>query len=219
MLLPRNTTLLFIGDSITDADRKPTGEACPWEPNYGLGHGYVSMVHAWLQAAHPEYGIRVVNKGTSGHTVRDLAARWQADVLATPPATLCVMIGINDVWRQFDCPLRPEIAVGPQEYRDTLERLVAQTLSSVPSVLLATPYFIEPNRTDAMRARMDVYSGIVRDIASAQRLPLVDTQAAFDRVLVGLHPAALAWDRVHPGPAGHMIIARAFLKAFGCDVS
>ena len=29
-------------------------------------------------------------------------------------------------------------------------------------------------------------------------------------------PAALAWDRIHPGPAGHMIIARAFLESFGC---
>jgi phospholipase/lecithinase/hemolysin len=41
----------------------------------------------------------------------------------------------------------------------------------------------------------------------------VDTQAAFDNVLTEMHPMGLAWDRVHPGITGHMILARAFLKA------
>lgn len=32
----------------------------------------------------------------------------------------------------------------------------------------------------------------------------------------GLVPFAIARGGVHPGPHGHMIIARAFLRAFGC---
>jgi len=40
-------------------------------------------------------------------------------------------------------------------------------------------------------------------------------QAAFDRVLEHIYPAAMAWDRVHPDHIGHMIIARAFLNAIG----
>jgi lysophospholipase L1-like esterase len=218
MKLQKNSTLLFIGDSITDAERKPSGEAAPWEPYFGLGYGYVSKVYAWLHAVHPEAGIRVVNKGISGNTVRDLAARWDADVLAAPPTTLCVMIGINDVWRQFDSPQRPEIGVGPEEYRATLDRLVTAARPKVKTIILATPYFIEPNCADRMRRRMDEYGQIVKDIAIAQELVCVDTQAAFDQVLLHQHPAALAWDRIHPGPVGHMIIARAFLKAFGCII-
>lgn len=216
MKLPHQSTLLFIGDSITDAERKPTGEANPWEANFGLGHGYVSMIYGWLHAAHPAAAIRVVNKGVSGHTVRDLALRWEADVLATPPATLCVMIGINDVWRQFDSPLRPEIAVGPEEYRETLMKLVASARPKVRALHLATPYFIEPNRAEPMRRRMDEYGQIVKEVASVHQVVFVDTQVAFDRVLQHLHPAALAWDRIHPSPVGHMIIARAFLESFGC---
>jgi hypothetical protein len=42
---------------------------------------------------------------------------------------------------------------------------------------------------------------------------LVDTQAAFDCVLTDVYPLALASDRVHPNLVGHMILARAFLKA------
>jgi len=41
----------------------------------------------------------------------------------------------------------------------------------------------------------------------------VDTQSAFDSVLTEIQPAALSEDRVHPNLTGHMILARAFLKA------
>ncbi len=216
MKLPHHSTLLFIGDSITDADRKLSGEACAWEPYFGLGYGYVSKIFGWLHAAHPEAGVRVVNKGVSGNTVRELATRWEVDVLAVAPATLCVMIGINDVWRQFDSPQRPEIAVDPEEYRQTLAKLIASARTKVQSIYLASPYFIEPNRADPMRRRMDEYGAIVKELTTANGAVFVDTQAAFDRVLAHLHPMAVAWDRIHSGPVGHMIIARAFLEAFGC---
>jgi len=215
MQIPHNTTLQFIGDSITDADRQPSGEVGPWEPNFGLGRGYVSMVYAWLHAACPEAGIRVVNKGISGHTVRDLATRWEEDGLAPAQHSLCVMIGINDVWRQFDSPQRPELGVGLEEYRSTLEKLVDAAQSKVSSLYLASPFFIEANLDDPMRKRMDEYGGVVQGIASNKKAVFVDTQAAFDRVLLHLHSSTLAWDRIHPGPVGHMIIARAFLAAFG----
>lgn len=216
MKLPSRCRLLFIGDSITDAGRDPSGELCAWLPDFGLGRGYVNLVWSWLTAAHPEAAIRVSNKGCSGHTVRDLAARWQKDVLDLKPDVLCVMIGINDVWRQFDSPRQPEAGVGPDEYRATLDRLLAQARPGLQQLYLAAPYFIEPNRADPMRRRMDEYGAIVRDLATRHDAQFVNAQAAFDAVLAHLHPSAIAWDRVHPGPHGHMIIARAFLRAFGC---
>ncbi len=216
MNLPPRSKLLFIGDSITDCGRGTSGEAAPWEPNFGLGQGFVSMIHGWLGAAHPEAALRIVNKGTSGHTVRDLAGRWETDVIAEKPETLCIMIGINDVWRQFDSPHRPEIRVAPEEFRATLANLVASAKPHVGAMHLASPYFIEPNKQDAMRARMDEFGAIVRETAAKHGAAFIDTQAAFDRVLTHVHPASLAWDRIHPGPTGHMIIARAFLESFGC---
>lgn len=211
--------LLFIGDSITDAGREPMGEASPWG-TAGLGRGYVSLVESWLLATRPEARIRVFNRGTSGHTVRDLAARWQTDVIDMQPDWLAVMIGINDVWRQFDTPLRVETHVLPAEYERTLDELVARTLASGCGVaperlVLATPYFIEANPADPMRVRMGEYGAIVRRLASRHGARFVDTQAAFDAVLAHAHPMTLAWDRIHPQSAGHMILARAFLTALG----
>jgi lysophospholipase L1-like esterase len=210
--IEHNSKLLFIGDSITDAGRaRPVGEGLfeAW------GKGYVSLVGGLLDAACPQQRIRVVNMGTSGNTIRDLQARWQTDVLDLQPDWLSIMIGINDVWRQFDSPLQGEIHVPPEEYARTLEQLLQRTLPTVRGLLLMTPYFLEPNRADAMRAQMDHYGDVVRALAPRYEAILVDTQAAFDEVLKSLHPMALAWDRVHPNTSGHMVLARAFLQAVG----
>lgn len=209
-----NSKLLMIGDSITDSERaQPVGEGL-----FGaIGNGYVSLVNSLLQARLPEQRVRVVNMGTSGNTVRDLAARWQADVLAQQPDWLSIMIGINDVWRQFDSPLQTEIHVLIDEYRATLSQLLASTRPRLKGLVLMTPYFIEPNRADPMRAQMDRYGAVVRELAAAHDAIFVDTQAAFDKILAHLHPTELAWDRVHPTQVGHMVLARAFLEAVGYE--
>lgn len=210
MRIEPGSKLLFIGDSVTDCGRaQPVGEGL-----FGaLGNGYVSYVDALLQATVPGERIRVVNMGTSGNTVRDLQARWQRDVLDQRPEWLSVMIGINDVWRQFDSWLRPEQAVPLQEYEQTLGKIVKAARPSVRGLVLMTPFYIEPLVADAMRARMDEYGAAVRRVAEANGALFVDTQAAFSAVLNDLHSSAIAWDRVHPNPNGHMVLARAFLKA------
>jgi len=210
--LPARTRFLFIGDSITDAGRDPSGEATPWGAP-GTGRGYVSFIEAWFGATRPADQIRVINRGTSGHTVRDLAARWQADVLASPPDWLSIMIGINDVWRQFDTPLRTDLHVPLAEYRSVLTELVTRTRPQVKGLVLATPYLIEPNRADPMRQMMDAYGAVVRELATKHDAVFVDTQAAFDAITAHTHPMTLAWDRIHPNTTGHLALARAFLLA------
>lgn len=212
MIIGNNCKLVMIGDSITDCDRsRPVGEGL-----FGAyGNGYVNLVNALLGATYPEKGIRVVNMGTSGDTVRDLKNRWKTDVLDLKPDWLSIMIGINDVWRQYDLPLQKERHVYLDEYERTLEELIAQTNSELKGLVLMTPFIIEPNRNDAMRATMDKYGAAVKRLAEKYDAVFVDVQAAFDDALRYYYPATLAWDRIHPNTTGHMIIARAFLKAVG----
>lgn len=212
MKLEQSQKLLFIGDSVTDCDRvKPEGEGL-----FGaLGKGYVANIDALLQAVYPELGIRVVNKGISGNTVRDLKNRWQEDVFEQKPDWLSIMIGINDVWRQYDTPFIKEWHVYIEEYEETLWQLVAETKPLVKGLVLMTPFYLESNEQDKMRKTMDQYGRVVRKISEEANCQFVDTQAAFNEVLKDLYPATLAWDRVHPSAAGHMVLTRAFLKEIG----
>ena len=103
MIFEKGQKVLVIGDSISDFDRaRPVGEGLfnAW------GTSYVADVGALLTSVYPELGLRIVNMGISGNTVRDLKARWDSDVVALNryPDWVCVLIGINDVWRQFDSP-------------------------------------------------------------------------------------------------------------------
>lgn len=211
MLIDKGSKLVMIGDSVTDCGRaRPVGEG-----REALGNGYVNNVQSMLIAAYPELGIRVVNMGTSGNNVRDLKKRWQTDVIDLKPDWLSIMIGINDVWRQYDSPLIKERHVLPDEYAQTLEELVVQTKPLVTGLVLMTPYYIEPNTADTMRATMDKYGEIVKTIAEKHSTYLVDTQAEFNRFLQFYHSNMIAWDRVHPNNIGHMILARAFLNTIG----
>lgn len=212
MKIAANSKLVMIGDSITDCGRAlPVGEG----RDAALGTGYVSLVDGLLKTTNPTANIRIINMGISGNTVRDLQARWQTDVLDLQPDWLSIMIGINDVWRQFDSPLQRERQVPLAEYSRMLSKLVATTRPHLQGLVLMTPYFIEPNHNDPMRAMMDSYGQVVQEIAFANDAVFVDTQAAFDRVLADMHPMSLAWDRVHPNLTGHMILARAFLEGVG----
>jgi lysophospholipase L1-like esterase len=212
MKLDPKTKLLMIGDSITDVGRaRPIGEG----RNDELGKGYVSFVDALLNTVYPQAAIRVINMGISGNTVRDLKARWQSDVLSLTPDWLSIMIGINDVWRQFDSPRQTERHVDPEEYETTLRDLIRQTQPMLKGLVLMTPFYIEPNTSDPMRAKMDHYGGIVKKIADESNAIFVDTQAAFNAALKHQYAGNLAWDRVHPGATGHMILALAFLKTIG----
>lgn len=214
MLFDKGDKILFIGDSISDYERKrPVGEGLfdAW------GRSYVADVGALLGCMYPEEQLRVVNMGISGNQTRDLLARWQTDVLDLKPEWVSMLIGINDVWRQFDSPYEKETHVPPEEYRANCMRLIEQTLPHVKGMILMTPYFMEPNQQDPMRARMDEYSAIIRELAEKYQLPLVDLQAGWDRLFQYMHPCNIAWDRIHPNQTGCMYIAKQFLKVVGFD--
>lgn len=204
--------LLFIGDSITDCDRERPIADRP--RNNALGIGYVALIEAMLTAQHYRHGYHIINMGISGNTTRDLKARWQRDVDELQPDIISIMIGINDVWRQVNRPGQTYNHIQIDEYRVNLREIILMTRKTCSNIILMTPFFIEKNHQDYMRMLMDSYGAVVKELAIEHQIPVVDTQAAYNKALEYLHPMELAEDRVHPYLAGHMILAQAFLKEF-----
>ena len=91
------------------------------------------------------------------------------------PDWLSTLIGINDVWAQYDTHVQTEGYVSINEYAATLERLIRMTRPQLKGMVLMTPFFIEPNRADPMRAMMDRYGAVVRRLAVQYQAILVDT--------------------------------------------
>lgn len=210
MMIKQGQTILFTGDSITDCARaRPVGTM-----PYGLGDGYVSLVHALLYAHDPACRLTVFNTGLSGQRITDLEARAQDDVLAHQPDWLSVMIGINDVWRQFD-QAHVKDQVGAERFASTYRRLLDRVRPGLKGLVLMSPYYLETNTADPMRAMMDTYGGLVRQLAKEFDAIFVDTQATFSRYLMHQPTQSLCGDRIHPNRIGHMLLARAFLNAVG----
>jgi len=209
MKFQNGDSILFIGDSITDCNRvRPIGAGA------GLGESYVALVDALLAAFYPERGITALNTGSSGNRVTDLAARWQTDVLDLTPDWLSIMIGINDVWRQFDDYLNPD-QVTIDQYETVYRKLLMEAKPNLKGLILMTPYYLETSLSDPMRKKMDEYGKVVKKLAKEFNAIFVDTQTAFNNYLAHRPTQSLCSDRVHPNKTGHMIIAKAFLTAIG----
>ena len=209
MIFSNGDRLVFAGDSVTDR-----GSVCPVGEglNDSLGHGYVRMVENLLVTCYPERYIRITNSGISGHTSRDLWARFDRDVVSLNPTWVSICIGINDVWRQFDCPAMPDKWVLPDEYRQNVEQMILAVRDNVKGIFLLSPYYIEDNPHDTMRNRMLEYVDICRELAEKYDCTFVDFQAMFERYLKTRHSCSIAWDRVHPNEMGAMMMAKEFLS-------
>ncbi len=213
MLIKNSDRIVFAGDSVTDAGRAyPLGEG-----GDGLGRSYVHIVDNLLAAFYPELRIRVTNAGISGNTSRDLLARFDKDVIALKPDIVSICIGINDVWRQFDSPTIPDHQVMPDEYEKNVAAMLEKLQSGPRDVFLMTPYYMEPNTSDAMRARMDEYGAACRRLSDVYGCHFINLQAMFDRYFTFRHSCSIAWDRVHPNQIGATLIAREFLSACAFD--
>lgn len=212
LMMENNSKWVMIGDSITDCERaRPYGEGL-FE---GIGKSYVGLVDAQLKVNYPSKRIRIINMGNAGDNIRNIESRWQNDVMDLKPDWVSILVGANDVWRQFDSPLLTEQHVFVPEYEERLERLIVQTMPKVKGMVLIAPYYIEPNREDKMRKTMDSYNSTVKTLAVKYKLPCVDLQEYFDKALEDGHPNQFSWDRVHPNLAGHMLIAKAILDKIG----
>ncbi|OWA33714.1 GDSL family lipase [Saccharibacillus sp. O16] len=209
MKLGKNEKLLLIGDSVTDA-----GRAYPIGYGNGLGNGYAAQVNALLQSTYPQLNTLVLNTGISGNTVRDLKRRWQTDVLDLKPDWLSIMIGINDVWRQFDTPAEMQPVITLDEYESTLRELLDAAQPNLKGLILLTPYYMS-GQEDPMRSMMDRYGAVIKRLAGDYGAELVDTQAAFDRMGHHMIQSSLSngWDHVHPNQVGSMVLTRGLLQA------
>ncbi len=208
-LIKQGDTVLFQGDSITDAGRDRSNGA-------DLGRGYALMAAGWFNALFPELGAKFLNRGISGNRVKDLQARWQQDCVDLQPDWVSIYIGINDCWRRYDREDPTSVETFAAGYRDLLERTSQMTKAKI---VMLEPFVLPvPEDRKQWREDLDPKINIVRELAREFGAHLVPLDGLFAQASTKAPSADWAPDGVHPSPAGHTLIARAWLQAMGVAI-
>jgi lysophospholipase L1-like esterase len=209
------STVLFQGDSITDAGRDrsvggPNDQA-------GLGGGYACLAAARLLSARPADGLRFLNRGVAGDKVADLEARWERDCVALRPNVVSILIGVNDFWHKLDGHADGDDGDYEREYRALLERTRAALPTAV--VIVGEPFVLRCGVVDARWfPEFDRRRAVAAALAGSYADCFIPHQALFDEASGRVEsPSYWALDGVHPTLAGHRLMADAWLRlAAGC---
>jgi lysophospholipase L1-like esterase len=201
--------ILFQGDSITDAFRKPD----EINPAYQLGNGYVFLIAAQLAARFPAKHWDFVNRGVSGNKILDLKNRWTNDVLAIRPDVLTIFVGVNDTL----AAMQGQPSTNEQEFASAYQFLLQETRQHLPDTrfVLMEPFLLEVGEVrkswcDHLRSRQL----LVQAIASETMSDFVPTQQIFDNASKIREPAFWSYDGIHPTHAGFQLLADAWLEVF-----
>ena len=218
--------VVFLGDSITEQrlyttyieaytlTRHPDWKL--WFRNVGWG-GDTS----WLrQRAHPdEQQLFAANEASQQKMVEDSVGRGLTrDVLPLKPTVVTIKFGMNDH--------------SYQKFREDIFGAYVRSQAQLAKVLEAngarvaflTPQPIEDKRPDpdkdVKNQSLRQFSDGLRDVAAKQGATFVDQFDPYMAIMLrerAADPAAFigGGDAVHPGPAGHTIMAWAILKALG----
>ena len=202
-------TLLFQGDSITDC-----GRIRPGENGYaqGLwGPGYPGLIAAELMGDQPGKW-EIINRGISGNRVVDLYARWKIDGINLKPDIISILIGVNDTSHEVVRRNGVDVPRYDRFYRMILD----WTLEELPETkfVLMEPFVlpfgaVEESWLDEIARRQEV----VRRISEDYHTAFIPLQQVFNDALKDAPQEYWLVDGVHPQPAGHRLIQKAWMAA------
>lgn len=208
--VPQGATILFQGDSITDAgrDRENNKPNDPW----ALGTGYAFLATAHMRHAMPDLNLKCYNRGISGNKVFQLADRWREDCLKLRPDILSVLVGVNDFWHTIDLDYDGTVSVYEDDYRALIER----TKKEIPEVqlIIGEPFAVGEGTAvnDDWYPEFDRYREAAKRVARDFGAAFIPYQSIFDEA--GKEAPGTYWtaDGVHPTLAGSRLMARAWLE-------
>ncbi len=213
------TTILFQGDSLTDACREKdlTGN----DPNRFLGVGYVNHLAQVLMSENPD--IRVLNHGVNGNRIMDLYSRWIEDTLNVDFQVLSILCGVNDV----GFALRMNKGADAEKFVFIYDRMLYEVKKKKPgaALVLCEPFLCRLRceevtyGTDIIEdweiwdGHMQERAAIVRELAGKYGAVLVPGREIFAAACRRAPASHWSVDGIHLTPAGNGLLAREWLRA------
>jgi lysophospholipase L1-like esterase len=207
--LKNGDRVVFYGDSITDQRL------------------YTTFVETYALTRFPDRQITFIHSGWGGDRVTGgggggVNIRLSRDVVAFRPNVVTIMLGMNDGrYRAFDQQIFDIYANG---YRQIVKRLKTDLPGVHITAIQPSPYddvTRAPTFEGGYNAVLLRYSQFLKDLAASDGLMLADLNNPVTAMLERAKASDLDLsqkiipDRVHPGAAGHLIMAESLLKAWG----
>ena len=200
--------ILFMGDSITDANRSREHDTIK-------GYGYPCLVSSQLTFENPnEYYC--MNRGISGHRISDLMARIKSDVINLTPDVMSILIGINDVWHENAF----KNGVDEELFEELYSIYIREIKKALPNIriMIMEPFVLPGTATEAswdfFKAETALRAAAAKRVAEKFDLDFIPLQEKFDEALKLAEPQYWLVDGVHPSNAGHELIKREWLKCY-----
>lgn len=227
-------TILFQGDSITDCSRYRSAtekkqstvalfrDGKLFKKITALGDGYPAMVSAELESKFPGK-YKYINRGVSGDRIPDVYARIVKDIIKVKPDYMSLLVGVNDVWRNFDSE---GTGTGSARFEKVYNILLEELREELPElkIIIMGPFLLhgsagdnrpdEPDRFEKFSSGVAELASISKKLAEKYGCAYIDLQAMFDEAVKTIPVAELTGDGVHPTAKGHQLIKKEWIKAF-----
>ncbi len=201
-------TILFQGDSITDAGRNR-------EMPEDLGHGYPCLAASRIALSMPG-AYRFYNRGVSGDRVVDIYARIKSDIINIKPDYMSLLVGVNDVWHELDFLN----GVDKKPFETIYRMLLTEVLEALPNlkIMLLEPYVMRGTATSVyfkeFQWEVARRAEVVQKLAQEFGLTFIPLQEALCKLSQETSSEDYLEDGVHPKPAFHQYIADRWLEVF-----
>ena len=211
-LFKNKQTIVFMGDSITDCQRR--GQFFPY------GSGYAKALIDLVTARYPEKSFTFFNKGIGGNTVEDLSNRWYDDAIILKPDWISILVGINDLHRF----LADSTVLPPHKYENLYRAILKRTRQETKAkLILLEPFYISNDfKSGSFRSRVlkliPDYIKVVRRLAAEFDTFLIKTHDIFQKQLKYRMAETFYVNPVHPNPSGHLVIAYELLKTINFNL-
>jgi lysophospholipase L1-like esterase len=201
-LLQPNDLVAIAGDSITQQQI------------------YSVFIEDYLLMCQPVPNVGTLQFGSNGAGAYVLGSRTPNDLSYFHPTVVTMLFGMND--GQYK-PLNDERADGFK--KGTLSSIEAVKKIGVRVVVVSSPTcvdWMDHKGRDMYNQTLGSFGDFARQIAQDEKVTFTDTHGIMASVIAKGEAATspayyLGGDGTHQGPAGHLVMAYAMLKGFGCD--
>lgn len=209
----QNDRVIFVGNSITEAG------------------AYVSYIYLYYMTHFPGKKLVILNGGIGGDKASDIYRRLDYDVLAKHPNVIILTFGMNDTgYFEFnnsdaDKTAAERIEASRASYQKIEQRLLK--LPGIQKILMSSSPYDETARIggSVFRGKHKAMLEVVKfQEAAAKRngWPFTDLFRPMTALNERLQQKDSAFtiigpDRVHPGNAGHLVMASLFLESQGLN--